>query len=140
MRFLLDTNIVSVWARQTSPILTNKLLATSPADLCISVLVEHELRFGFALTPGTRAENMTLRLLEALPECDFLISITAEFFDLFRWQVEHCWPLKRADHVTLISDPLPLTTWAQDNGKAGWIGSEGSSSATPATPPPETAW
>ncbi len=71
MDYLLDTNIVSVWARQTSPILINKLLATSPADLCISVLVEHELRFGFALTPGTRAEDLTRRLLEALPSIPF---------------------------------------------------------------------
>ena len=71
MRYLLDTNIVSIWARQTSPRLLNKLLATPPADLCISVLVEHELRFGFALTPGTRAEELTLRLLEALPSIPF---------------------------------------------------------------------
>jgi len=71
MRYLLDTNIVSVWARQTSPRLLDKLLATPPADLCISVLVEHELRFGFALTPGTRAEELTLRLLEALPSVPF---------------------------------------------------------------------
>ncbi len=71
MRYLLDTNMVSVWARQTSPTLLNKLLATPPADLCISVLVEHELRFGFALTPGTRAEDLTLRLLEALPSIPF---------------------------------------------------------------------
>jgi len=71
MRYLLDTNIVSVWARQTSPRLLNKLLATPPADLCISVLVEHELRFGFALTPGTRAEDLTIRLLEALPSIPF---------------------------------------------------------------------
>ena len=71
MRYLLDTNIVSIWARQTSPRLLNRLLATPPADLCISVLVEHELRFGFALTPGTRAEELTLRLLEALPSIPF---------------------------------------------------------------------
>ena len=71
MRYLLDTNILSVWARQTSSRLLNKLLATPPADLCISVLVEHELRFGFALTPGTRAEDLTIRLLEALPSIPF---------------------------------------------------------------------
>ena len=71
MRYLLDTNAVSVWARQTSPRLLNRLLATPPADLCISVLVEHELRFGFALTPGTRAEELTMRLLEVLPSIPF---------------------------------------------------------------------
>ncbi len=71
MRYLLDTNAVSVWARQTSPRLLNRLLATPPADLCISVLVEHELRFGFALTSGTRAEELTMRLLEVLPSIPF---------------------------------------------------------------------
>jgi tRNA(fMet)-specific endonuclease VapC len=71
MHYLLDTNIVSIWARQTSPGLLEKLLATPPADLCISVLVEHELRFGIALTPGTRAGELTLRLLEVLPSIPF---------------------------------------------------------------------
>lgn len=71
MRYLLDTNIVSVWARQTSPRLLARVLGTPPADLCISVLVEHELRFGFALTPGIRAEELTLRLLAALPGIPF---------------------------------------------------------------------
>ena len=71
MRYLLDTNIVSSWARQTSPVLLKRLLATPPAELCISALVEHELRFGFALTPGTRAEELTLRLLDVIPGIPF---------------------------------------------------------------------
>lgn len=67
MRFLLDTNIVSAWARQSSPALMSKMQSLSPANLCICSLVEHELLYGFALMPGTRAEGMTRRLLQVLP-------------------------------------------------------------------------
>ncbi|MEO8223700.1 MAG: PIN domain-containing protein [Gammaproteobacteria bacterium] len=67
MRYLLDTNIVSAWAGGQSAPLADRLLATPPADLCISALVQHELLYGFALKSGTRAEARTLRLLEVLP-------------------------------------------------------------------------
>jgi tRNA(fMet)-specific endonuclease VapC len=65
------TLVIPYWARQTSPMLLKQLLATPPAELRISALVEHELRFGFALTPGTRAEELTLRLLEVIPGIPF---------------------------------------------------------------------
>ena len=71
MRYLLDTNVLSAWARRSSPALLLKLSHTAPADLCISALVEHELLYGFALTPGTKAEAMTVRLLEVLPSIPF---------------------------------------------------------------------
>jgi len=71
MRYLLDTNIVSVWAGGRSVRLAQRLLQTPPADLCISALVQHELLYGFALTPGTKAESRTLRLLDLLPILPF---------------------------------------------------------------------
>jgi tRNA(fMet)-specific endonuclease VapC len=71
MRYLLDTNIVSAWARKSSSALMLKLAQTRPAALCVCTLVEHELLYGFALLPGTRAEAMTLRLLELLPSLPF---------------------------------------------------------------------
>jgi hypothetical protein len=36
---------------------------------CVRTPVAHELLYGFELMPGTRAEAMTLRLLELLPAC-----------------------------------------------------------------------
>jgi predicted nucleic acid-binding protein len=67
MRYLLDTDIVSAWALKSSSALMLNLAQTPPAALCVRTLVEHELLYGFALTPGTRAEAMTLRLLEVIP-------------------------------------------------------------------------
>jgi len=71
MRYLLDTNVVSAWAGGRSQPLLNRLVQVPPADLCISALVQHELLYGFALTPGTKAESRTLRLLELLPILPF---------------------------------------------------------------------
>ncbi len=44
-----------------------KMLATSPAELCTSVLVEHELRYGFARNPKVKAWPMIEKLLELIP-------------------------------------------------------------------------
>jgi len=71
MRYLLDTNIVSAWARKSSSPLILKVAQTPPAALCVSTLVEHDLLYGFALLPGTRAEAMTVRPLEVLPSLPF---------------------------------------------------------------------
>jgi tRNA(fMet)-specific endonuclease VapC len=67
MLYLLDTNIISFWARQSSPTLMAKMLATSPAELCTSVLVEHELRYGFARNPKVKAWPIIEKLLELIP-------------------------------------------------------------------------
>ncbi len=67
MAYLLDTNIISFWARQSSPALMTKMLAGSPAELCTSVLVEHELRYGFARNPKVKAWPMIEKLLELIP-------------------------------------------------------------------------
>jgi tRNA(fMet)-specific endonuclease VapC len=67
MIYLLDTNIISFWARKTHPALTAKMLATSPADLCTSVLVEHELRYGFARNPAVKSWPIIAKLLDLIP-------------------------------------------------------------------------
>ena len=63
MRYLLDTNAISVWARRGNAGLAERVLAVSPSELCTSVLVEHELLFGFALKPGMRIEEPVRHLL-----------------------------------------------------------------------------
>lgn len=67
MKFLLDTNIISYWARKNHPVLIERMLATSPADLCTSVLVEHELRYGFARNPNVKGWAIIEQLLELIP-------------------------------------------------------------------------
>jgi tRNA(fMet)-specific endonuclease VapC len=67
MKYLLDTNIISYWARKSHPALAARMLATRPADLCTSVLVEHELRYGFARNPNVKSWPIIERLLELIP-------------------------------------------------------------------------
>lgn len=65
--YLLDTNIVSAWARRSHPALMTHMLAVAPADLAISVLVEHELRYGFARNPTVRSWPLLEQLLALIP-------------------------------------------------------------------------
>lgn len=51
MKYLLDSNAVSVWARRGSPQLLARMLQLTPADMGISSVVEMELLFGIALKP-----------------------------------------------------------------------------------------
>lgn len=67
MKYLLDTNIISFWARKSHPALAARMLATSPADLSTSVLVEHELRYGFARNPAVKSWPIIEKLLELIP-------------------------------------------------------------------------
>jgi tRNA(fMet)-specific endonuclease VapC len=70
MRYLLDTNIIETWARRNNPALMARMLAQAPADLAVSVLVEHELRYGFARTPAapvTKSWSLIQQLLALIP-------------------------------------------------------------------------
>ena len=51
MLYLLETDTISAWARRNHPALMRRMLAVAPSDLASSVLVEHELRCGFARNP-----------------------------------------------------------------------------------------
>jgi tRNA(fMet)-specific endonuclease VapC len=48
MRYMLDTNVVSLALRGRSPPLVERLRAVRPAEVCISVVTLAELRFGAA--------------------------------------------------------------------------------------------
>ena len=67
MKYLLDTNIVSAWAKQSSPAVLKKMLGLSPDQLAISAMVQHELLFGLALAP---------RIRSAVPTHEFLAIVT----------------------------------------------------------------
>jgi tRNA(fMet)-specific endonuclease VapC len=66
MKYLLDTNAVTAWVKK-EPTFITRLQATPPADLGISVITEHEIRFGIASNPGLRLRAVLERLLETLP-------------------------------------------------------------------------
>ena len=67
MIYLLDTHIVSVWARRNNAALMAKMLAAAPADLAVSVLGEHELRYGFARNPAVKSWPLIEQLLALIP-------------------------------------------------------------------------
>ena len=61
------------------------------------------------------------QVVNALPQADFLVSIPDEFLDPFVSLARRSWRLRRAGQATVISEPLTVAAWAQDNGKAGVI-------------------
>jgi tRNA(fMet)-specific endonuclease VapC len=67
MKYLLDTNIISFWAKKSHPALLKRMLATPPSDLSTSVLVEHELRYGFARNPAVKSWPIIAKLLDIIP-------------------------------------------------------------------------
>jgi tRNA(fMet)-specific endonuclease VapC len=61
--YLLDTNTVSYFLRDSSPALSSRLLNTAPEEFAISVITAGELRFGVQrLGAGRRATALSLRL------------------------------------------------------------------------------
>jgi tRNA(fMet)-specific endonuclease VapC len=71
MKYLLDSNAVSVWAKRSSPAFLTRLLQVLPADLCISSVVEMELLFGIELKPQFSYVRELQTLLKQLPVVAF---------------------------------------------------------------------
>jgi hypothetical protein len=70
--------------------------------------------------------DVICQLVSALPDVDFLISIPSPHLEPFHQLASQAWRLRRTNHVTLISEPLNVGAWAQDNGKAGHFTAESS--------------
>jgi tRNA(fMet)-specific endonuclease VapC len=71
MKYLLDSNAISVWAKRGSPAFLTRLLQVSPANLCISSVVEMELLFGIELKPQFSYVRELQTLLKQLPVVAF---------------------------------------------------------------------
>ena len=82
MGYLLDTNIISAWARRSHPALMARMLAVAPSDLAISVLVEHELRYGFARNPAVKNWPLIESLLALIPSLPLTRAIANRAADL----------------------------------------------------------
>ena len=68
MRFLLDTDILSLIARNASEALAQRVDAVSPEALGISIITRCEAEFGLAKQPARRETHERMRmLLGALP-------------------------------------------------------------------------
>jgi tRNA(fMet)-specific endonuclease VapC len=71
MKYLLDSNAVSVWAKRSSTIFLSHLIKISPKDLCISSVVEMEVLFGIELKPQFSYLPALKSLLRELPVVNF---------------------------------------------------------------------
>ena len=82
MGYLLDTNIISAWARRSHPALMRRMLAVAPSDLDISVLVEYELRYGLARNPLVKSWPLIESLLALIPSLPLTRPIANRAADL----------------------------------------------------------
>ncbi len=76
MKFILDTNAVTAWVKKDEIFLV-RLQATRPADIGISVVTEHELRYGIACNPAMRLRPAVERMMELLPRAGFDSEVAA---------------------------------------------------------------
>lgn len=90
------------------------------------------------IVPGGSLDVIS-QLVAAFPEVDFMISIPNEMLPPFHSYARTAWRLRRADQITIVGEPLSVTPWVQDNGKAGWIESGGEKPAQLATLAPRYA-
>lgn len=65
MKYLLDTNALTAWAKKDAHFIA-RIQTLVPSDLCISVMTEHELRYGIACNPNLRLRPVLERLLALL--------------------------------------------------------------------------
>ena len=66
IRYLLDTNTVSFYIRQSSPLLIKRLRSTPAASVALSVVTEMEVRFGLARNPDLKIAPAVEAFLEGV--------------------------------------------------------------------------
>ncbi|MCI0364912.1 MAG: hypothetical protein L0219_13625, partial [Phycisphaerales bacterium] len=64
--------------------------------------------------------DLTHQLVQKLPDLSFIASIHKPLRDEFVGLAQ-TWPLTRQSQLTVIAADLPVSQWAQDNGKPGFI-------------------
>lgn len=82
--------------------------------------------------------DIARQLFSAVPDARFVVSIERDQLKLLLG-FARLWPLKRLDQLTVITEPLKVSEWAQDNGKSGHYQSTDESAAEPGTIVPRFA-
>ena len=65
MKYLLDTNAMTAWAKRDAHFIA-RIQTSMPSELHISVMTEHELRYGIACNPNLRLRPVLERMLTML--------------------------------------------------------------------------
>lgn len=87
MRYLLDTNIVSALVRDPRGPVTERVRAVGEANVCTSIIVTSELRYGAAKKGSARLSAQLELVLNALDVLPFEAPADASYGDL-RAQLE----------------------------------------------------
>ena len=62
--------------------------------------------------------HLLRQMMEQLPTTSVIASVQSAYLGDLRDSLGH-WPNQVVSRITIISEPLPVAQWAQDNGKAG---------------------
>lgn len=87
MRYLLDTNVVSALVRDPHGKLTNKVRAVGEANVCTSIVVAAELRFGANKKGAARLKEQLEAVLAAMEVLPLEVPADARYGEL-RTQME----------------------------------------------------
>ena len=82
--------------------------------------------------------DVVRQTLSALPNASFFASIEEKHLERFL-ETARSWPIGRADRFTVSPEPLPVSQWAQDDGKPGTIAIDDSGKRALATLVPRYA-
>lgn len=98
-------------------------------------LLRLQIGGGFAdgVVPGDSL-HVVLQLITGLPHADALISVPEDILQPVEAWARQSFPVRRPGHVTLVSTPGRIESWAQDNGKAGVVRAIAPGSAATITP------
>ncbi|MGD8941122.1 MAG: PIN domain-containing protein, partial [Gammaproteobacteria bacterium] len=70
-RYLLDTNILSDLVRRPAGVVTDRIAEVGEGNICTSIIVAAELRFGAAKRGSTRLSNQLDSILSQLDILSF---------------------------------------------------------------------
>lgn len=102
---------------------------TRPGFRLVTECGEHEIgTVRLQLTRGTywRGQgtggnlDVARQMIELLPDASFIASIEEKHLESFL-ELSAGWPLRRAGRLAVLPEPLVVSQWTQDNGKAGLI-------------------
>lgn len=116
-RYMLDTNTVS-HLMKAHPAVTQRVVATSMASLCISAVTEGELSFGLAKRPDAKRLHLAVR--EFLRRVDVLPwdSTIAEHYGTVRADMERRGRILAPLDLLIAAHALSLSAVLVTNDKA----------------------
>ncbi len=76
--------------------------------------------------PGQRGDavDIAAQVLDAAPRAELLMLVSQSDASALRTELS-AWPAPTTKRLTLIEEALPVSQWAQDNGKPGWLRTTG---------------